>query len=93
MHNKKYDPSKSYRSNMNFTTTYTKVGKGRVILSVGTYGLESALPHPEGDGRTFNSLEEARQFALSKGYLVEYDPREELHRNLDIQKKLNKLNN
>ena len=85
-----YDPNKHYRSSSNFTTCYTELPKGKVILSVGTYGLEGIFRNPDGDGRTFNSLEEARQFALNKGYLVEYDPKEELKKALEMQNKMNK---
>ena len=87
---KKYDPNKHYRCSSNFTTCYTELPKGKVILSVGTYGLESVFRKPDGDGRTFNSLEDARQFALNKGYLVEYDPQEDLKKSLEFQKTLNK---
>ncbi len=87
---KKYDPTKHYRSSSNFTTCYTELPKGRVILAVGTYGLESVFKKPDGDGRTFNSIEDARQFAVSKGYLVEYDPKEEFRKALDMQISLNK---
>lgn len=88
---KKYDPNKEYRSNLNFTTTYTSIGKGRVILSVGSYGLETLVSKkPDGDGKTFISIDEARQYALNKGYLIEYDPLEDLQRITDMKNKMNK---
>jgi len=81
-----YDPKKHYRSNFNFTTCYLPTGKGKVMLSVAVYGLESVVStKAEGDGLLFNSIDEARAYALSKGYLVEYDPEEELNRALKHQ--------
>jgi len=91
MMKKKYDPNKEYRSNLNFTTSYTPVGKGKIMLSVGCFGLETLVSKiPDGDGMTFNSIDEARAFALNKGYLIEYDPKEELKRIIDMQNKMNK---
>ena len=91
---KTYDPSKHYRSNMNFTTCYTPLPRGKgVIMSVGTYGLEGVFQKPDGDGKVFTSVEDARQYALNKGYLVEYDPREDLNKAIEHQNKLNKQSN
>ena len=88
---KKYDPSKHYRSSMNFTTCYTPLPKGKgVVMSVGTHGLEGVFRKPDGDGKVFSSVEDAREYALEKGYLIEYDPREELNRALEMQNKMNK---
>ena len=87
---KRYDPCKHYRSSSNFTTCYTPLmtGKG-VVMAVGTYGLESVFRKPDGDGKIFNSVEDARQFALNKGYLVEYDPNDELNKVLEHYDELN----
>jgi hypothetical protein len=67
------------------------VGKGKVMLTVGVFGLEKAVSRrAEGDGQVFDSIEDAKDFAIKKGYLVEYDPQEELKKALEFQKTLNK---
>ena len=88
---KTYDPKKHYRSNYNFTTCYMPLGKGKVMLTVGVFGLEKAVTRSaEGDGQVFDSIEDAKDFALKKGYLVEYDPQEDLKKAIEFQKTLNK---
>lgn len=88
---KTYDPKKHYRSNYNFTTCYMPLGKGKVMLTVGVFGLEKAVTRrAEGDGQVFDSIEDAKDFALKKGYLVEYDPQEDLKKAIEFQKTLNK---
>ena len=88
---KTYDPKKYYRSNYNFTTCYMPLGKGKVMLTVGVFGLEKAVTRrAEGDGQVFDSIEDAKDFALKKGYLVEYDPQEDLKKAIEFQKTLNK---
>tara|TARA_R110002153_G_C13141057_1_gene480952 strand:- start:109 stop:396 length:288 start_codon:yes stop_codon:yes gene_type:complete len=88
---KRYDSAKHYRSSSNFTTCYTPLPRGKgVVMSVGTYGLESMFRKPDGDGKVFDSIEDARQFAVNKGYLVEYDPKEETKKAIEHQNNLNK---
>jgi len=88
---KQYDPNKHYRSSAYHTTCYTMLSNRKVVLSVSPIGLETLVNKKlDGDGKEFSTIEEARQFCLSKGYIVEYDPKEELKKALDYQNSLNK---
>ena len=88
---KQYDPNKHYCTSAYHTTCYTMLSNRKVVLSVSPIGLETLVNKKlDGDGKEFTTLEEARQFCLSRGYIVEYDPKEELIKALEYQNSLNK---
>ena len=65
-----YDPKKHHRCSANYSVAYTFLKNKKVILSVCQYGIDSLVPKTDGDV--------AREFAFKKGYIVEYDPKEEI---------------
>ena len=73
-----YDPKKHHRCSANYSVAYTFLKNKKVILSVCQYGIDSLVPKTDGDGDTFPSIDVAREFAFKKGYIVEYDPKEEI---------------
>jgi len=89
--NRFYDPKKAYKSSLNYTTCYTPINSGKIILSVVSFGLETLVQKiPEGDGMTFHSFDLAREFAFSKGYIVEDNSIEEIKKLNELKNKMNK---
>jgi len=84
-----YDPKKHHRCASNYSVAYTFMKNSKVILSVCQYGLDSLVPSVDGDGKVFHSIDVAREFAFTKGYIVEYDPKVELERTMALQAKIN----
>ena len=79
----KYSPSLPIRCASDYGVSYILLSKDRVRMSVGKYTKSNK--DLDGDGVVFDTLETAREFAYSKGYIV-YD--EELER--QNKKSLNK---
>lgn len=91
MNNKIFDPKKTYKSSMNYTTCYTPICSGKVILSVVSFGLETLVQKtPDGDGMAFHSIDLAREFAFNKGYIVEDNSIEEIKKLNELKNKMNK---
>ena len=60
-----------------------------MVLCVHQCGIESLVPRTDGDGKVFPSIDIAREFAFAKGYIVEYDPKEENERLMNLKAKTN----
>lgn len=84
-----YNPNKHHRCASNYSVAYTLLKNNKVVLCVHQYGIESLVPSTDGDGKVFPSIDTAREFAFKKGYIVEYDPKEEHERLLSLQAKIN----
>lgn len=83
----KYNPDKHHRCASNYSVAYTFLKDNKVVLCVHQYGIESLVPRTDGDGKVFPSIDIAREFAFTKGYIVEYDPEEESERLMKLQVK------
>ena len=83
-----YDPKKHHRCASNYSLAYTYIRNSNVILSVCQFGIDNLVPRTDGDGKVFRSIDMAREFAFKKGYLVEYDPKEELEKSLALKMKI-----
>lgn len=73
-----YNQNKHHRCARNYSVAYTYLKSGEVVLSVCQFGIDNLVPNTEGDGQIFRSIDIAREFAFEKGYIVEYDHREDL---------------
>lgn len=65
-----YNPKLDVTCASNFSVSYMFLRGNKVRLAVHPYGIESLVPRKDGDGRVFNTLEDARKFAYNKGYIV-----------------------
>ena len=72
----KYTPQLPLRCASSYTVTYMYLNNQKVRMCVGMYNNVKKVI--DGDGKVFENLEKAREFAYNRGYIV-YD--EELSEN------------
>ena len=84
-----YNQNKHHRCARNYSVAYTYLKNGEVILSVCQFGIDNLVPNTDGDGEVFHSIDSAREFAFKQGYLIEYNPSEELEDSLALSMLIN----
>ena len=83
----KYNPNAPTRCTQYYTVSYMLLKKDKVQLCVGKVGLEAIVASTtDGDGRVFESIDSAKRFAMSKGYIEHYEEREENKKTLNKNK-------